>query len=273
MLVLLVVLLPQLVVLLSKLVLVVLLSSLVLHVLLPLWLVEVPQVPAVHVYVELALLAPGDSQWWDEWSLDPGPPWWQVAVLLRNINVYKKLGTVTRSHSVHKWIVQWLPCKAHSWNTTTVLTSAAFRSIGSTTGCTITEKAPTRAFSWLKAATSAFTFKTLLRHYAKLALTPRSFDVKLGPQRNQEKVLVGAFAVIMNLRMDLFEALERNDGGSLHASIIHHWTRKILCSSGENGEECFQCLLWSNNDSCDSRWKIDNGGMTPGKWSCHVCID
>ena len=26
---------------------------------------------------------------------------------------------------------------------------------------TITEKAPTRAFSWLKAPTSAFTFKTL----------------------------------------------------------------------------------------------------------------
>ena len=37
----------------------------------------------------------------------------------------------------------------------------------------ITEKAPTRAFSWLKAPTSAFTFKTLLRHYAKQALTPR----------------------------------------------------------------------------------------------------
>ena len=32
---------------------------------------------------------------------------------------------------------------------------------------------PTRAFSWLKAPTSAFTFKTLLRHYAKRALTPR----------------------------------------------------------------------------------------------------
>ena len=31
----------------------------------------------------------------------------------------------------------------------------------------ITEKAPTRAFSWLKAPTTAFTFKTLLRHYAK----------------------------------------------------------------------------------------------------------
>ena len=32
---------------------------------------------------------------------------------------------------------------------------------------TITEMASTRAFSWLKVPTSAFTFKTLLRHYAK----------------------------------------------------------------------------------------------------------
>ena len=46
---------------------------------------------------------------------------------------------------------------------------------------------PTRAFSWLKAATTAFTFKTLLRHYAKRALTPRSLNVKLGPRRNYHK--------------------------------------------------------------------------------------
>ena len=44
----------------------------------------------------------------------------------------------------------------------------------------ITEKAPTRAFAWLKAPTSAFTFKTLLRHYAKQTLTPRSLNVQLG---------------------------------------------------------------------------------------------
>ena len=31
---------------------------------------------------------------------------------------------------------------------------------------TITEKSPTGSFSWLKVATTAFTFKTLLRHYA-----------------------------------------------------------------------------------------------------------
>ena len=51
----------------------------------------------------------------------------------------------------------------------------------------ITEKAPTRAFSWLKAATTAFTCKTLLRHYAKWALTPQSLNVKLGPRRNYHK--------------------------------------------------------------------------------------
>ena len=49
---------------------------------------------------------------------------------------------------------------------------------------TITEKAPTRAFSWL---VGAFTFKTLLRHYAKWALTLRSLNVKLGPRRKVHK--------------------------------------------------------------------------------------
>ena len=53
--------------------------------------------------------------------------------------------------------------------------------------CTISEKAPIMAFVWLKAPTSAFTFKTLLKHYAKWALTPRSLNVKLGPRRNYHK--------------------------------------------------------------------------------------
>ena len=34
---------------------------------------------------------------------------------------------------------------------------------------TITEKAPTRAFSWLEAPTSAFTFKTLIREHTSMA--------------------------------------------------------------------------------------------------------
>ena len=45
----------------------------------------------------------------------------------------------------------------------TVVTSASKSSIRR---FVIKEKAPTRAFSWLKAATTAFTFKTLLSHYA-----------------------------------------------------------------------------------------------------------
>ena len=52
---------------------------------------------------------------------------------------------------------------------------------------TITEKAPTRAFFWFEAPTGAFTFKTLLRHYAEQLLTPRSLNVKLGPQRKGHK--------------------------------------------------------------------------------------
>ena len=62
--------------------------------------------------------------------------------------------------------------------------------------------------------TTAFTFKNLLRHYAKQVLTPRYVDVKLGPRRKSHKgqvalhyayqpTLVRAFSVIMNLCVDL----------------------------------------------------------------------
>ena len=68
-----------------------------------------------------------------------------------------------------------------SWS---LATSASKRSIRR---FKITEKAPTRAFSWLKAATTAFTFKTLVRHYDKQTLTLRSLNVKLGPRCNYHK--------------------------------------------------------------------------------------
>ena len=55
---------------------------------------------------------------------------------------------------------------------------------------TITEKAPT----WLKAPTSTFTFKTLLRHYAKRVLTPRSLNVKLGLRHKSQKGRAGWLA-------------------------------------------------------------------------------
>ena len=53
-----------------------------------------------------------------------------------------------------------------------VQTSAADDPMVSHSVFTITEKAPTRAFSLLKAPTSAFTFKTLLRHYANQPAHP-----------------------------------------------------------------------------------------------------
>ena len=43
---------------------------------------------------------------------------------------------------------------------------------------TITEKAPTRAFSWLKAPTRAFTFKNRLRHYAKQVPSPWLWNIR-----------------------------------------------------------------------------------------------
>ena len=58
----------------------------------------------------------------------------------------------------------------------------------------IIKKAPTRTFSWLKAPTSTFTFKTLLRHYAKWALTPQKVDMTLGPRRNCHKGRAVTFA-------------------------------------------------------------------------------
>ena len=50
-------------------------------------------------------------------------------------------------------------CKLH-----TAKISAADDPSVSKSVFTIMEKAPTRAFFWLKVPTSAFTFKTLLRH-------------------------------------------------------------------------------------------------------------
>ena len=51
-----------------------------------------------------------------------------------------------------------------------------------------------KGLTWLKAPTSAFTLKTLLRHYAKRALTPRSLHVKLGPQHKSQKGRAGWLA-------------------------------------------------------------------------------
>ena len=52
---------------------------------------------------------------------------------------------------------------------------------------TITEKGPTRAFSWLEGDTSAFTFNILLRRYAEQAPKYGKVGVKLGCQHNYHK--------------------------------------------------------------------------------------
>ena len=44
--------------------------------------------------------------------------------------------------------------------------SVLYRAANDPSVFTITEKAPARAFSWLKVPTSAFTFKTLMRAFS-----------------------------------------------------------------------------------------------------------
>ena len=104
---------------------------------------------------------------------------------------------MTGAHKVQQYTGSWgeLVVRCGEWDTQTEseplkhqdrcftieIQTKAFRRF------VIMEKAPTRAFSWLKAATTAFTFNALLRHYAKRALTPRSLNVKLGPRRKGHK--------------------------------------------------------------------------------------
>ena len=82
-------------------------------------------------------------------------------------------------HGVPPPVVKWQRLHPRDQQRTEVITryshdSASKRSIQR---FVIMEKAPTGYYT-------AFTFKTLLRHYAKWVLTPRSLNVKLGPRCN-----------------------------------------------------------------------------------------
>ena len=94
-----------------------------------------------------------------------------LQILSRIVSVFSKtvknrlMSTGLNVTLQHLWPSSDIPKVRY---TLVTLVSASKRSIRR---FIITEKAPTRAFSWLKAATTAFTFKTLLRHYAKQALT------------------------------------------------------------------------------------------------------
>ena len=72
-------------------------------------------------------------------------------------------------------------------NTTQLHTVHTTASKSSIRRFVITEKAPTRAFSWLKAATTAFTFKTLSRHYAKWVLTQGAYTGEIIQERRSFK--------------------------------------------------------------------------------------
>ena len=83
---------------------------------------------------------------------------------------WPRAGHVT-SDLTADWSIRWRECvrsveaelEQSSRHDRWLTNSAVKRSIGSTIG----------AFSWLKVPNSAFTFKTLLRHYAKQTLTPQ----------------------------------------------------------------------------------------------------
>ena len=80
--------------------------------------------------------------------------WWQYIVEDSVQNVGHDEDCASRSCSKVATAWQWAVARAGGGD----VSNFANWSIGSTAGFTITEKAPTRAFSWLKAPTSAFTF-------------------------------------------------------------------------------------------------------------------
>ena len=61
------------------------------------------------------------------------------------------------------------------------------------------------AFFWLKASTSAFTLRTLLRHYAKQALTPRSpvSQREIGSATQKSKRTGGLVSIVSYSRPSL----------------------------------------------------------------------
>ena len=111
---------------------------------------------------------------------------------------------------------------------------------------TITETVPNRVFSCLKVLTIAFTFNTLLRHYAKAkrelthgkltlnwdigskVFRVGQHSVVLVGAFNQEMALVGAFSVIVKLCEDSLTALagRGRTRGSLQS--VHAPCNRIL---------------------------------------------
>ena len=114
------------------------------------------------------------------------------------IELFEALATSLVTHMNHAPSTAWAAEKDQQephapWSFTAVTAPFALQSMLSGTCSSaskrsirrfvITEKAPTRTFSWLKAATTTFTFKTLSRHYAKQGLIVGAHSVIVKPSR------------------------------------------------------------------------------------------
>ena len=141
--------------------------------------------------------------------------------------------------------------------------------------CTITEKAPLveRALSWLKVP--AFTFKTLLRHYAKRALTHGRHEIVM-PNKSH-KGWAGWLAyihVVSYIYLSLmiialasqfhasrhFQPEEGPSRGLLRDCENWLWNRWIVCSTAPHWCQCFikqrDCAVLSKSIHHEDLWSI-----------------
>ena len=91
--------------------------------------------------------------------------WWRAGhVTPTLISDWSRAWTTCGTTGCPSWSTTRRPCRGCWWapRPTSARTSAVTINRRS---CTIMEKAPTMAFSWLKAVTTAFTLRTLLRHF------------------------------------------------------------------------------------------------------------
>ena len=79
------------------------------------------------------------------------------------------------------------------------------------------EKAPTRDLFWLKALTSAFTIRTLIKIYKKKALSRKHFQPGEGPSRG----------ILHDLREGSFEALVKTEYLCCDTDMTRLW---LACS-------------------------------------------
>ena len=106
--------------------------------------------------------------WWGGSLLWTGPGWCETAACKSRRPAPPRTHRSHPAHcSLHQHSVTW------GLHTSPVICSFSAVLRYSCEDFTITEKAPTRAFSWLKVPTSPFAFKTLLRHCGKQVIRDR----------------------------------------------------------------------------------------------------